>query len=578
MTLRHRLLPAKRRSQLKELMASKRGLRIIEAHNGISALVATTTIIQDENGIPQEFDGLWVSSLTDSAAKGHPDTEVIDTSSRLQTIQELLQVTNKPIIVDGDTGGQPTQFEYFCSKLENMGVSAVIIEDKKYPKRNSLEKDAIQNLEDPNDFATKINRAKDICLSDDFMIFTRIESFIAGRGLEDAIHRADIYLDSKADGIFIHSNIDTTEEIYAFMDAYEKLCKKKGFYKPVVCVPTTYNTVTDKELFQKGFSIVIYANHLLRAAHKAMKETCKTILKKHRSYETLNEISTIKEILEEVGFPDVKSKDAKYEKNSTPIIILGSGKPEGFSKTLMESLPVSSIPIAGRSLLERQLSTLKEIGLTKITLLSGYGRDKLPKTSVEEIYNENYGQTKVANFLMMAKEKFSNGFIMIFGDIIFDKNLLTNYLLNIKSDVLLLVDNSFNLQTRKSIKPTTDLVILSGHDNESFRKPNMLTEFVHDIGSAIPLEDATHEFVGIAKFSKHGAEQLENAYKKIPDAQKQQLDFNTLIKGLIADGTSVEALQINHGWSEVHNLSDIAAIEKDIIRRAARTKKENYVA
>jgi len=579
MTLRHRILPAKRRKRLKELLTSKSGLRMIEVHNGLSGLIASTTTVDDEQGNYLGFDGLWVSSLTDSAAKGHPDTEVIDTSSRLQTIQQLLQVTDKPIIVDGDTGGEPTQFEYFCSKLENLGVSAVIIEDKKYPKRNSLEKDAIQLLEDPKDFATKVNRAKDVCLSNDFMIFTRIESFIAGRGLEDAIHRANIYLDSMADGIFIHSNAETPEQIYAFMDAYQKLCDQKGFYKPVVCVPTTYNQVTDTELFEKGFSIVIYANHQLRAAYKAMEKVCRSILSHQRSYEALEEIASVSDVMEKVGFLDVKTKDIRYMKNRIPVIILGSGKPSGFIGTEIESMPVSNIPIAGQSLLQRQVSTLKEIGLADITLLSGYARNQLSELNIKEIYNGNFAKTKVANSLMMAREKFSDGFIMLFGDIIFNKKLLMNYLLNVERDILLLVDNSFNLNTRQSIKPTTDLVILSDNDRNQLRKPNMVTKHIADIGNKLPIEQATHEFIGIAKFSKRGAELLVRAYDDIAQLSSElpPLDFNILIKRLIDEGIDVEALEVNYGWSEVHTLSDIAAIEKDI-NRLMSNKREPHVA
>lgn len=557
MTLRYRILPSKRRQQLRQLLHSKSGLRIIEAHDGLSGLIGSTISVKD-----QQFDGLWVSSLTDSAAKGHPDTEVIDTSSRLLTIQEILQVTDKPIIVDGDTGGQPTQFEYFCSKLENVGVSAVIIEDKKHPKRNSLEKDAIQKLEDPHEFATKVNRAKDVCLSDDFMIFTRIESFIAGCGLDDAIQRASIYLDSKADGIFIHSNVNTPEQIYAFMDAYKKLCDKKGFYKPVVCVPTTYNQVTDAELFEKGFSMVIYANHQLRAAYKAMVDVCESILENKRSYESLEKIAPVSAILEAVGFPDVKTKDVQYKKNTMPVVILGSGKPAGFSGTAMENLPVSSIPIAGETLIERQIATLKELELTDVTLVSGYGRDQLPNLSINEVNNKDFSSTKVANSLMLAQDKLANGFIMVFGDIIFHKKLLSNYLLNNSSDIVLLVDSSFNLNTRQSIKPTTDLVVLS-EEHHHIRKPNMLTEHVVDIGTHIPVDQATHEFIGIAKFSRRGFELLNAAYKKL---NKSALDFNAVIKTLIDDGVTVDAVEVNRGWSEVHTMSDVAAIEKAINR------------
>lgn len=576
MTLRHRILPVKRRKQLKELLASKSGLRIIEAHNGLSGLVGSTTTVEDEQGNLFGFDGLWVSSLTDSAAKGHPDTEVIDTSSRLQTIQELLQVTNKPIIVDGDTGGQPTQFEYFCSKLENLGVSAVIIEDKKYPKRNSLEKDAIQLLEDPKEFATKVNRAKEVCLSNDFMIFTRIESFIAGRGLEDAVHRASIYLDSMADGILIHSNAKTPDQIYAFMEAYQELCDRKGFYKPVVCVPTTYNQITDLELFEKGFSMVIYANHQLRAAYRAMTQVCQSILSHQRSFESVDTIASVSEIMDTVGFPDVKTKDVRYQKKQIPVVILGSGKPMGFVGTEMETLPVSNMPIAGLSLIEWQVSTLKEIGLKDITLLSGYGRDQLPKLDIEEIYNRDFTKTKIANSLMMAREKLSDGFILLFGDIIFDKRLLINYLLNVESNILLLVDNTFNLNTRHRIKPTTDLVSFRDHDHNRLRKPNMVTEYIADIGPHLPIDRATHEFIGIAKFSKEGARLLEKTYDAmVASSPELPVDINMLMQSLIRQGIPIEALEVSYGWSEVHTLSDIAAIEKEINRN--RKKRESYV-
>lgn len=569
MTLKHRLLPSKRRKQLRELLASKPGLRIIETHNGLSGVVGTTAVIEDENGNPLEFDGLWVSSFTDSAAKAHPDTEVIDTSSRLATIQEIVQVTDKPIIVDGDTGGEPTQFEYFCSKLEGLGVSAVIIEDKKHPKRNSLEADVSHILEDPRSFAIKVNRAKAVCLSDDFMIMTRIESFIAGKGLEDAIHRADIYLDSQTDGILIHSNQKTPDQIYAFMEAYQQLCARKGVYKPVLCVPTTYNHVTDEALFEKGFNIVIYANHLLRAAHKAMRDVSKSILLHKRSYEAQQSISSVKDIMEEVGFLDVKIKDAKNKKNATPVIILGSGRPFGFIQTDIKDTPVSNIPIVGQPLLKWQLETLKQVGLTNVTLVSGCAREKLPNLDFDEIYNADFDNTNVLYSLMLSREKMTNGFIMIFGDIFFNKPVLLNYLLNVESDILLLVDNSFNLRTRKSIKPTTDLVILS---ETALRKPNVVTERIADIGNNIPVEKATHEFIGMAKFSARGAKLLCDAYDALEKKQDnqlnlRQLDFYSIVKTLIADGVTVEALEVNHGWSEVHNMTDIAAIEKIINRR-----------
>lgn len=309
MSLKFRILPHERIGQLKKLLATKKGLRMMEAHDGLSGLLGATTYVDHPQGERVEFDGLWISSLTDSAAKGHPDVEVIDFSSRLQTIQEVLCVTHKPILVDGDTGGDCVRFEYFCSKLESLGVSGVVLEDKKYPKRNSLDPDALQILEDPYVFAQKINRGKAVCLSPDFMVFARIESFIAGMGLGDAIKRASIYLDSQADGLLIHSKSNHTDEIMAFMDAYEKLCQDKGIRKPMMCVPTTYHQVLDSDLFNRGFNIVIYANQTLRAAYRGIQMACHSILKHERSLEIDYQLTPVDEIMNLVGFSEVKAKD-----------------------------------------------------------------------------------------------------------------------------------------------------------------------------------------------------------------------------------------------------------------------------
>lgn len=578
MTLRHRLLPAKRRKLLKEMINSHKGIRIIEAHNGLSGVIGSTARAEDKDGNTISFDGLWISSLTDSAAKAHPDTEVIDTSSRLLTIQEILQVTDKPIIVDGDTGGQPTQFEYFCSKLENLGVSAVVVEDKQWPKRNSLEADAIQILEDPHVFAQKINRAKEICLSDDFMIFTRIESFIAGRGLDDAIHRAAIYLDSKADGILIHSNQKTPDQVFSFMEAYKQLCDEKGIHKPVICVPTTYNHVDDETLFAKGFDIVIYANHQLRAAHQAMSDACESILANKRSKEISEDIAPVKQIMEVTGFFDVKNNDAKYTKNIMPAVILASGKPKGFANTDMEHLAISAIPVDGKPLLQRQLGIMKKAGLTDVTIVTGYCRETMPEHNVRECYNEDFASTSALHSLMMAARHVQGGFLMLFGDIYFNKHIL-RYLLKAEGDIVLMVDNSFNLKTRKCIKDTTDLVAIDEHQ-AVLRKPDMATESVTHISTRLSLDKATHEFVGIAKFSAKGAEQLRAYYEKLEQQVIAKegdsdsllaIDFNTVIQGMIDNGTDVRALEVTQGWSEVHNLTDLSAIEK-VIHRAKQIK------
>ncbi|NEP62438.1 MAG: hypothetical protein F6K31_36825 [Symploca sp. SIO2G7] len=308
-TLGKRILPEKRRGKLKKLLNNSYGLRIMEAHSGLSAIVSDSCRYQTKRNQTTQFDGLWVSSLTSSASKGLPDTELSSIERRMETIQEVLNVTEKLLIVDGDTGGDVVNFEYTCCTLESMGVSAIIIEDKQYPKRNSLAAGAKHKLEDPHVFANKIRRARKVLASDDFMIFARLESLISGDGIEDAISRARIYLLAGADGIMIHSKDKNPYEIYTFLEEYKRICKETGLAKPIICVPTTYNNVTDRELFEHGANIVIHANHLLRAAHLAMHNTCLSILQNDRGLEAEKLCTSIPELFEVVGFNEISLRE-----------------------------------------------------------------------------------------------------------------------------------------------------------------------------------------------------------------------------------------------------------------------------
>lgn len=286
--------PDIRRRMLKRLLESKDIVRVLEAHNGISGLIVEETKIESEGEV-REFDALWVSSLTDSTAKGKPDTEYVDRTSRFQTINDILDVTTKPIILDGDTGGISEHFTMLVRNLERLGVSAVVIEDKVGMKRNSLfGTDVKQELDTIEGFSEKISNAKKAQVTQDFMIFARLESLIAGHGLEDALERADAYIKAGADGIMIHSRYKDGKEILDFMNEYNK----REFKVPVISVPSSYNHFTEQELSDAGFSIVIYANHLLRSAFPAMKRTAESILEHKRSLEASDQYCmSIKEIL-----------------------------------------------------------------------------------------------------------------------------------------------------------------------------------------------------------------------------------------------------------------------------------------
>ena len=277
--------PEIRCHRLRRLLDSKEIVTVCEAHNGLSGLIVENTSI-DENGHKIEFDGIWISSLTQSAAQAKPDIGYLDTTTRMTTLNDILEVTTKPIIYDGDNGGPQEHFVFTVKTLERLGVSAIIIEDKIGLKKNSLfGTEVFQEQDNPEDFAEKIKAGKQAQVTDDFMIIARIESLILKQGMDDAIMRAKTYLNAGADGIMIHSREKTFDEIKEFAKLYNQLPNRK----PLVVVPSSYNQVTEKELIENNINVVIYANHLLRSAYPAMVNTAKSILENHRCKEASDE-------------------------------------------------------------------------------------------------------------------------------------------------------------------------------------------------------------------------------------------------------------------------------------------------
>ncbi|PKH00836.1 phosphoenolpyruvate mutase [Paraglaciecola sp. MB-3u-78] len=286
--------PQIRLKSLKRLLSAKPLLRFLDIHNAISGLIIENTKVETKNGI-QEFDGMWGSSLTDSTAKGKPDIEAVDVSSRMGTLNEVLEVTTKPIIYDGDTGGKTEHFVFTVKTLERLGVSAVIIEDKTGLKKNSLFGTEVeQNQDSIENFSLKIKAGKDAQATNDFMIIARIESLIAGKGIDDAMQRAEAFLEAGADGIMIHSREKSPDEIFEFCDLFAQLSNKKT----LVVVPSSYNSVYESQLVAKGVNVVIYANQLLRSAYPAMVDTATSILANGRSADVDDKMMPIKQILE----------------------------------------------------------------------------------------------------------------------------------------------------------------------------------------------------------------------------------------------------------------------------------------
>ncbi len=285
--------PDIRLKRLRRLITAKKLVRVLEAHSPLTGLIIENTSVE-KNGVAHEFDAMWSSSLTDSTLKGKPDIEALDVSARVQNINDIFEVTTKPLIYDADTGGIPEHFAFTVRSLERVGVSAAIIEDKTGLKKNSLlGNDVEQQQSSIEDFCEKIQVGKNAQITSDFMIIARIESLILEAGIEDAVHRANAYIEAGADGIMIHSRQKTPTEIFEFCEQYKKL----GRTVPLVAVPSSYNQTYEKEMIDAGINIVIYANHMLRSAYPAMRDVAQSILENGRSYETSDKCISIKEIL-----------------------------------------------------------------------------------------------------------------------------------------------------------------------------------------------------------------------------------------------------------------------------------------
>ncbi len=309
---RRRLLPGERQAAFRRLLREQRPLRFLEAHDGLSAIVAEDACAAVD-GRRVEFDGLWLGSFADSASRGLPDASIVGMDARIAGAREVLRVSRKPVLFDGDTGGDPSQFAHLVSELEDLGVAGVVIEDKVEPKRNSLSKEAAHQLEEPRRFAAKIRQARHALLTEDFAIIARLESLIAGAGVEDALRRARVYVDAGADGILIHSREEVPNDLFEFALAFGEIAAGVAERPFLACVPTTYNQVSDGELFARGFNVIIHGNQLLRAAYSAMQETARLILEHDRSLEADAAYATVDVISKDVGLADVVAADAMLQ-------------------------------------------------------------------------------------------------------------------------------------------------------------------------------------------------------------------------------------------------------------------------
>ena len=550
----------KRTTQFRTLLSQKKSITLVGAHDAISAKLV------EEAG----FDGVWVSSFGTSAAqKCMPDANVLTMTESLQAASDINQAVSIPVIADCDNGyGNAVNVIRVVKEFQKAGIAGISIEDNPFPKRCSLYPGDDRDLVSIEEMAGRIRAAKSAQTDPDFFIIARTEAFIAGLGIDEALKRAHAYADAGADAILIHSKAKSAEEVKKFTTLWKRPV-------PLVAVPTKYGSVTSDELESMGYRIIIFANQPLRASIKAMQETL-AVLKQQRFPDAANDkIVTLEEVFRRVGRKQMheiqKEFIASAEEVPTSAVILAAG----YEKDLMPLVadrPKTMLDIKGKSILERQISGLKNSGIGRIAVVRGYQAQKINLPNIQYFENERYQDTYILHSLFCAEKMMEGPLLVMYGDILFDESIVTK-LLKSQGDIRLVVDRAWRDHylangNGKAISKGTELVVTSSmhSHNQRFMSPEEPDQVTQVGFQRIETDKATGEFVGIVYFSQKGAQILKDVYHQVskthaagPFQEASSLEkasFADIIQELIDRGHEVNSVDIYKGWLEIDTFED----------------------
>ena len=540
-------------ARLRELFKNSGVICLAGAHDGLGARLV------ERNG----FDGVWASGLEISTSYCVPDASILTMSQYLERAIEMNDAVTIPIVADCDTGfGNSNNVIHMVKKYEIAGIAAVCIEDKKFPKVNSLLFKGRQELAPIAEFVGKIMAAKNTQVSKDFMVFARIEALVAGLGQREALKRAHAYVRAGADGILIHSKTSSPEPIIGFAKAWDNSA-------PLIIVPTTYPTITFDQIEELGIKMVIYANQGLRAAVKAIDSVLSNISKGKTTLGVEEKITSLKEIFELQGMFRLKEDEKLFLKTGIEpikVIIPAAGAPHNQEslEPLLPERPVCMLDINGKSLLQRNIETLNSMGIGDISVITGYQHERIYVEGIETVYNKNYRDKHILHSIMLAEKEFDAKILLVYSDILFEKHLL-NRLLECESDITLLVDATYKKTHLRNKK--LDLVIAErksvlGKRVMIYDEPNLILK----IGESISDKEGDYEFIGMAIFSAEGAKMFRDEYYKAKEKYESgrfqgalsfsQASFEDMIQEMIDSGHKISALEVNSGWMEIHSFDD----------------------
>ncbi len=529
----------KKTTQLKNLICKPELSFLMECHNGMSAKIA------EEAG----FEGLWGSGLSISAACGVRDNNEMSWTQVLEVLEYISDVTTIPLLMDGDTGyGNFNNMRRLVKKLESRSVAGVCIEDKLFPKQNSFIDGGKQLLAEIDEFCGKIKAGKDAQSDDDFMIIARIEAFIAQRGLAEALKRAEAYYTAGADALLIHSKISSADEVLSFKSEWGDRC-------PVIVVPTKYYSTPTEYFRISSFSTVIWANHLMRTSIAAMQSTAKAIFKSESLIDIEDSVAPVSEVFRLQGADELKEAEAKYlpVKTKTEVLILAASRGEGFGK-LTEDKPKTMLPIAGKAIIERQIETLRSIGLSSISIVRGYMKDSVIVKGCRYVDNNDFSTTKEVYSFAKGIENISRDLLISYGDILYHKHI-PRELVDSTDDFTIAVDPAWTESKNK--ERYADYVNCdTAFSNYDFNQKVFLKN-MKIMKNDNKQENISGEWIGIFHTSEVGLKKIKTILNKIDSKKIKEMRIAELFNLLIQKGEKIRVIYSQSAWTDIDELEDL---------------------
>jgi phosphoenolpyruvate phosphomutase len=526
-------------AQLKALLQSAQTEFILEAHNGLAARIV------EEAG----FKGIWGSGLALSAQHAVRDNNELSWTQVVSVLEFMSDATTIPILLDGDTGyGDFNNMRRLVRKLEQRDIAGVCIEDKLFPKTNSFIQGERQELEDVETFCGKIQAGKDAQRDDDFCIVARVEALIAGWGLEEALRRGEAYRKAGADAVLIHSKQSRPDEILAFAREWANRC-------PLVIVPTKYYATPTEVFRQHGISLVIWANHMIRASITAMQATARSIFETESLVDVEGRVATVAEIFRLQGADELLEAEKIYARSTrqdASAIILAASRGKGMDE-LTRDRPKVMIPVAGRTVLRRLVDKFKAQGINDITVVGGYRAEAIDAQGAKLVVNDGWEKGSELGSLACALEAVSQDTVVIYGDLLFRTYILNN-LMDWEADLLVVVDSSPLDQVQGN---KNDLAWCSAPDDRAMYQQKVTLERIsNDIGGFGRRPDG--RWIGMLRARGPGRQHLLEALRQLQaDPAFGQLDVPDLVNRLIANGHAPQVQYVTGHWMDINNLEDL---------------------